>query len=468
MAVRSSLLDRFGATSLTARVAVGLTFLLVFGGLIVSIAAFAYGREAARTAYDRLLLGAANDIASAITVQDGAPLVELPVSAFELLALAPDDRIGYRIIGPSGKTLTGYDDIVPPPRRAASGERFFDGAFFGEPARFVVVSRRFAERTLNGTINVVVGQTLLARNAMAYDITTKALYVLLASGLAMVLLAIVVVRSVFAPLKTIAGSLALRDPHDLTPIDTAVPRETAVMINALNGFMARLDRQMNSMRHLISDTAHQLRTPVAALRAQADLFSDEPEPARRDRIVSRIQTRTASLGRLLDQMLSQALVVHRGDSVRREKLDLRDVVLDVFEEGDHTLLMPEMEVVPQVGDLPVYVHADAPSLEEAVKNLLNNALKYGRAPVRVGATQDGDTVSIWVEDSGGGPDPEVLSALGSRFNQSGPTRQNGSGLGLAIAHAVATSFEGRIVLERRVGERFRAALVFPAAEAVVT
>jgi two-component system sensor histidine kinase TctE len=69
-------------------------------GFIVSIAAFAYGREAARSAYDRLLVGAANDIASAITVVDGNPVLELPHSAFELLALAPDDRIGYRIVGP--------------------------------------------------------------------------------------------------------------------------------------------------------------------------------------------------------------------------------------------------------------------------------------------------------------------------------------------------------------------------------
>ncbi|WP_395176399.1 histidine kinase dimerization/phospho-acceptor domain-containing protein [Roseibium alexandrii] len=154
---------------------------------------------------------------------------------------------------------------------------------------------------------------------MAVDITRKALYVLAASGLAMMLLAVLVVRAVFNPLKRIAGGLAERDPHDLTPLDTDVPRETAMMIQALNAFMGRLDRQMNSMRHLISDTAHQLRTPVAALRAQADLFSDEEDPERKDRIVERIQTRSTSLGRLLDQMLSQALVIHRGDSVRRKE-----------------------------------------------------------------------------------------------------------------------------------------------------
>jgi two-component system sensor histidine kinase TctE len=468
----TDLLRRLATVSLTTRVAAGIAFLLVSGGVIVSIAAFAYGREAARSAYDRLLLGAATDIASAITVQDGRPEIELPMSAFELLALAPEDRIGYRIIGPDGETLTGYDDLAPPTGRGAPRGDFFDAAFFGEPARFAVVSRRFAERTLNGTIKVVVGQTLRARDAMAYDITRKALYVLGASGLAMVLLSMVVVRSVLKPLQTIAGGLAARDPHDLTPLDTAVPKETEVMISALNGFMARLDRQMNSMRHLISDTAHQLRTPVAALRAQADLFADEAELARKERIVERIQTRTASLGRLLDQMLSQALVIHRGDSVRRERVDLRDIALDVVEEGDHALLNPEFTILPEISETPVFVMADEPSLKEALKNLLNNALKYGKGPVRVGAAQEGDgetvRAAIWVEDAGEGPADDILEDLGARFNRGTLSRQAGSGLGLAIAHSVAMSFGGKLSLERTDGGRFRASLVFPAAEEQAT
>ncbi|MCK7612976.1 sensor histidine kinase N-terminal domain-containing protein [Roseibium sediminicola] len=459
----TELMRRLATLSLSARVAVGIAFLLIFGGLIVSIAAFAYGREAARSAYDRLLLGAATDIASAISVRDGQPEIELPVSAFELLALAPDDRIGYRIIGPDGSTLTGYDELVLPTGRNALRDGFFDGSFFGAPARFAVVSRRFAERTLNGTIQVVVGQTIEARNAMAYDITRKALYVLAASGLAMVLLSAVVVRSVLKPLETMAGGLSARDPHDLTPMDTAVPRETAVMVNALNGFMARLDRQMNSMRHLISDTAHQLRTPVAALRAQADLFTDEADMARKEKIVERLQTRTASLGRLLDQMLAQALVIHRGDSARREAVDLRDIALDVFEEGDHQVLNPEFDIQLEIGDAPVIVMADEPSLKEALKNLLNNAVKYGASPVRIGASREGNRAGIWVEDAGTGPADAVLAELGGRFNKGTLSRQASSGLGLAIAHSVAVSFGGELALEKTGDNTFRASLMFAAA-----
>ncbi|MFD1696196.1 sensor histidine kinase [Roseibium aestuarii] len=457
-----------GTLSLTARVALGVLSILLIGIGIVSVAAFTYGREAAEEAYDRLLLGAANNIASAVSVQDGRLAVTLPVSAFQLLALAPEDRIGYRVIGVRGETLTGYGEISLPEARGRRGTPdYFDADFFGEPARFAVVSRRFAERTLNGTVNVIVGHTLRARNDLALDITRKALYVVAATGAAMMLLAAVVVRSALKPLERIAAELSRRDPHDLTPMNTRLPKDIAVMVEAANRFMHRLDRQMGSMRHLISDAAHQLRTPVAALRAQADLLAGEEDEGRRARIVERIHTRSVRLGRLLDQLLARALVVHRGESARRQWLDLRDVALDVCEEDDHSVLAPQSEVRLDLPPDPVPVLADPPSVHEALKNLLNNALTHGRAPVTVGAGMEDGKAVLWVRDCGNGPAPEILRGAGTRFNTpEGRMREGSSGLGLAIAHSVADAFGGRLVMEKDAGDGFRAVLVFdPAGEA---
>lgn len=454
--------DRRGALatmSLTSRVAIGVSALLLIGGVVVSLAAFAYGRQAAQDAYDRLLLGAANDIATSITISNGAPTVVLPVSAFELLALAPDDRIGYRVVGVNGETLTGYEELALPSDRKAAVATFFDGDFFGEAARFVVVSRRFAERTLNGTVQVIVGHTLLARNTLAFDITRKALYVLAASGIAMLLLAAIVVRSALKPLERIAEGLSKRDPYDLTPMDSNVPREVSVMVTAVNGFMGRLDRQMISMRHLISDTAHQLRTPVAALRAQADLLVEEQDDRSRLRIVQRLHDRSVTLGRLLDQLLSRALVTHRVDSVKRERLDLRDVVLDVYEADDHGLLAPAAEVRLHLGDEPAWALGDGPSIGEALKNLLGNALKYGKAPIILGAGLENGQATVWVHDSGPGPDPSVLDQVGERFNRAA-VNSGGSGLGLAIAQAVCEAYEGQLVFSRPQKGGFRVTLAF--------
>ncbi|WP_146589315.1 sensor histidine kinase [Puniceibacterium confluentis] len=449
--------------SLVARVALAVALLLAVGGVLVSVAAFAYGRQAAQDAYDRLLVGAAADIAASISVDGGNLVVDLPVSAFQLLALAPDDRIAYRVTGPTGAVLTGYGDLPDPPETAGASPAFYDAAFSGEPARYAAITRRFAERNISGPVEVIVGQTLRARRALALDITRRALVLLAGAGVLMSLLAVFVVRSALRPLDRLAEAVAQRDPYDLTPIRAPVPREAEAMVGALNGFMGRIDQQVRAMRGLISDTAHQLRTPVAALRAQADLVAGEPDGARRDAIVTRIHRRTVDLGHLLDQMLSRALVIHRAESQRRETVDLRDAALEVVEAGDFALTAPGVEIRLIIGEDAVPVLGDLLSLTEAAKNLLGNAVKHGAAPVRVGASVAGGQALLWVEDGGSGPAPEYITRLGSRFAHDSVSRGDGSGLGLAIAAAVAQAYGGALALER-VETGFRAALVLPLAE----
>ncbi|MGY9049654.1 MAG: sensor histidine kinase [Rhodobacterales bacterium] len=449
--------------SLVARVALAVALLLAVGGVLVSVAAFAYGRQAAQDAYDRLRVGAANEIAASIAVEGTELLVDLPVSAFQLLALAPEDRIAYRVTGPAGELLTGYGDLPDPPDSPARSLDFYDATFSGEAARFAAVTRRFAERNVSGPVQVIVGQTLRARRALALEITQRALVVLAGAGVLMSLLAVFVVRSALRPLDRLAEAVARRDPYDLTPIAVPVPKETEAMVGALNGFMGRIDQQVRAMRGLISDTAHQLRTPVAALRAQADLAAGEPDGARRDAIVTRIHRRTLDLGHLLDQMLSRALVIHRGESVRRETVDLRDAALEVVEAGDVALTAPGVEIRLMIGERAVMVRGDLLSLTEAAKNLLGNAVKYGRAPVRVGASVEQGRAVLWVEDCGRGPSAALLERLGRRFAHDSVTRGEGSGLGLAIAAAVAQAYGGELVLEQ-VEAGFRAALILPLAE----
>jgi len=446
---------RWPTVSLKTRVALAMAAVLLVGGVVVLVTALAYGRQAARDSFDRLLLGAAGNIAASITVRDGAVLVDIPMATFDLLALAPDDRIRYRVIGPNNSTLTGSDAASLP---RESGETvLYDGTMGAEPARFVALTRRFAERSFSGSVRVIVGQTLRARRDLTRDIAQNALAVLGGAGAVMALFAWLAVRSALMPLPRIGAALARRDPTDLTPLDLSVPREVALMLSPLNDFMARLDRQVASNRDLIGDAAHQLRTPVAAIRAQAQLAADETDPEKRAHIVARIHARTLSLSRLLDQMLSQAMIIHRTDTVPRALIDLRDIVLDVFEDGEAD---GAGTVELHLPDRPVMVRGDALSLSEAGKNMLNNALRHGIAPVWLGVRPGGE---LFVEDAGQGPPPAVLARIGERFGTAGGA-PGGSGLGLAIAKAVAQSHGGALRFGR--GTRgFEAALSLPLAAA---
>ncbi|TRD15876.1 sensor histidine kinase [Palleronia caenipelagi] len=451
--------------ALATRVLLAVLTILLLGSVLVAGSTWWNGRLAARQAYDRILLGAANDIAESIRVQDGAPLVALPVSAFELLAQAPEDRVYYAVHGPGGELITGLDpqsQIVPPEQGHAV---FFDAALDGEAARFVTVQRRFAERDFSGSVEVIVGQTLRARTGMAQSLTLDALRPMALAGAALLLIAWAVVRRALRPLEAITENLARRDPYDLTAIPAEdLPRELQVMLSAMNRFMGRLDGQVDAMRTLISDTAHQLRTPVAAIRIQAETAVVETEPPLRERALDRLLRRTRSLGTLLDQLLSRALVVHRTDSAPRVEVDLREVALEIVERDDHALLAPGVELKLEIGEHPVLVQADAFSLGEAARNLLVNALKHGQAPVSVGAERRGPEAILWVRDSGPGPSDAVRARMGVRFNRSAGSGESGSGIGLSIVSAVATAFGGRMDLSQDAGG-FRIALVLPVTEA---
>ncbi|CUH82042.1 sensor histidine kinase [Tropicibacter naphthalenivorans] len=448
--------------TLLARVMLGVLSLLAMGGVVVSLAAFAYGQNAAQQAFDRLLVGAAQDIAESVNIVGGVPVADIPVSAFGLLSLAQDDRIAYAVRGPSGALLTGHPwaTAAADLPRSLDAPRFFDGTMQGEAARYVTVVRPFSERDYSGVVSITVGQTSRARSEMAYDLTTRALLATGLGGVALILGAFFVIRSAMRPLERMAQELAERDPYDLTPMPTDGPAEVAVMVASMNRFMQRLDRQVGAMKNLISDTAHQLRTPVAAIRAQAELALED-DPAQRPARLDRLLRRTRSLGNLLDQMLSRALVIHRTDNAPPAPVDLRDIALHIFEERDHELLSPDIEVLLDLGDQAATIMGDEISLREAVKNMLANALRHGASPVSLGVTRVGDRAEIWVQDAGDGPPADMLSQIGERFARSAASRGKSAGLGLSIMRAVAQAFDGTVGMAQTPAG-YRVTLSFPA------
>ncbi len=443
--------------SIAARLGITLALLFIGGGIAVSLAALAYGRAAADRSYDRLLIGAANEIAQSTAVRGSQVEVDIPVAAFELLALAPEDRIVYAVFAPDGRLLTGYEHIAPPSGTAT----VYSGSFSGESARFAVATRRFAERSVGGSLRVIVGQTERARRELTREITRGALILVGTSGLLMSVLAVVAVRAALRPLSRIEAGLALRSPRDLTAIAVDVPREIGGLVDTLNRFMTRIDRQLETMRILIADASHQLRTPVAAIRAQAELAAEEHDPAAQREIVGRIHRRSVNLSRLTDQLLSHAMIIHRADAVPRERLDLRGVAMRAVEETDHDLLVSDVELELDLPEEELNVTGDALSLAEACKNLIGNALRHGVPPVTVRVSRDGNRAVLAVVDNGPGLSEAYWGDAGRRFSSRSGVSPTSAGLGLAIVQAVARAHGGTLRFRRPADGRFEAAIILP-------
>lgn len=432
--------------SLFIRLFALMSLVLVFGAAVLMTAAWYSARQAADEAYDRLLLGAAYQIADAIQVQDGQPEIELPVSAFELLALSDRDRIFYRVLDPIGRTMTGYESLDDPSAGTENSRRAIveNAEFDGEIVRVARVVRRFDDPQMRGDAIVIVAQTVEARRALARELTLRSFILVGAMGAIAIGGTIFAVRRALAPISRLETAIHQRDPLDLTLVDVSTPRELAPFVAEINSFIERLRGRVELMQQFIADAAHQLRTPLAALEAQVDLLSnDEVSPSARKHL-DRIRVRARQLSRLANQLLSHAMVAHRERAVANSPVDLTELTRRALDEAIPDTLERDILVTLHAPPEPLIISGDPVNLAEAIKNTLDNAVRHG-APTRltVRLLRQSSRAVVEVEDDGPGIPPEKWSRVGQRFGAPSSDGK-GSGLGLSITAEVLAAHGGTL------------------------
>lgn len=440
------------------------TLILLIGALVLGWAAWLYARVAADEAYDRLLVGAALQIAESLATEPGRVTVDPPISAFETLALAADDRIFYRVIDPSGETLTGQHDLatarVGPPGREPM---LTNGSYRGFPVRIVTLGRFVNGPGISGWAEVTVAQTQIARLDLARDLTLKSIgLVLLMSLFALVALA-VAVRIALRPLREVQAAIAARDPKDLRPVEIAVPREIATLIQSINHFLGRLAERIGGMERFIADAAHQIRTPITALAGQVDLLASETRAERRKAQVTRVRERIEELGRLTHQLLSHAMIIHRREVVELECVDLVLVARAVLANAIPLSFGRDIRVEFKAEEAALFVLGDKVSIGEVITNLVHNAIRHGapgllRMELRADVSR---AVLALIDDGPGIPDEDWPHVIRPFIRGEGSAE--GSGLGLAIASDVMTAHGGQLVFGRNGEGHFIVSLIFPLA-----
>lgn len=432
--------------SLFVRLFALMSLVLVFGAAVLMTAAWYSARQAADEAYDRLLLGAAYQIADAIQVQEGQPEIALPVSAFELLALSDRDRIFYRVLDPAGRTMTGYESLADPAAGAAApGKALVENATFdGEVVRVARVSRRFDDPQMRGEAVVVVAQTVEARRALARDLTFRSFILVGVMGAIAIGGTIFAVRRALAPISRLEAAIRQRDPLDLTLVSVSTPRELAPFVAEINGFIERLRGRVELMQQFIADAAHQLRTPLAALEGQVDLLSNDDVTPEGRKHLDRIRVRTGQLSRLANQLLSHAMVAHRERAVARAPVDLTELTRRALDEAIPDTLERDILVTLHAPPDPLIVSGDPVNLAEAIKNIVDNALRHG-APSRITVrlSRRGDRAVVEVEDDGPGIPVAQWARVVQRFGAPSSDGK-GSGLGLSITAEVAAAHGGAL------------------------
>jgi two-component system sensor histidine kinase TctE len=432
--------------------------------------------EAADTAYDRSLLSSTRALAERVSVRDGKVVADVPYVALDSFETDTLGRIYYKVTGPQGETVSGYDDLPPVPKGVPRSDlypalvRFYHSTYNGEPVRIAALLQPVYDESMRGIALIQVGETLDARRALSRRILLNTLLRQALMVLAVATLVWFAVRLVLRPLMRLKNEVETRALSDLSDVDQAlVHKEVRPLVAAMNAAMGRMQDLIASQRRFIADASHQLRTPLAVLKTQAELALREDDPAAMRAIVRSIAGTTDSAIHLANRLLTLARIEHGGGAqgapvslaavAHQVGLELAlpavqkgiDLALDAEPGADTTVIGQEL------------------LLHELVANLVDNAIRYTPQGGSVGLRlrREGGGVLLEVVDSGPGIAPEERDKVLTPFYRAQSALEanpGGTGLGLAIVRDIAALHGATLTLDAaQDGRGLKVGVLFAAA-----
>lgn len=311
---------------------------------------------------------------------------------------------------------------------------------------------RVSVRTLHTGDRIAVAELSMIRDEIARDGAFRTLFPMLALTPVLIGMVVVLVRRMLSPVRNLAGVVDLQDDATLEALsEQGIPKELLPFVRSINQLIGRLKEAMFQQRRFISDAAHELRSPLAALSLQAEhLGAADSALVARERLVT-FHAAIRRTARLVEQLLALARSQH-GSTMKPAVLSLRDIASDAVIHAVDMAHDKRVDLgLDKIDDIAVV--ADAPALSVVLRNLVDNAVRYtpegGRVDVSV--TLHGKYLELEVRDSGPGIPDDELSRVLEPFYRIPGTRTPGSGLGLSIVSETARRSGGQLILENLDG-----------------
>jgi two-component system sensor histidine kinase TctE len=412
--------------------------LVLIVAVVGAIGLFSTGTETA-TVFDRWLLDAAVSLADQVRSGNGdaANAVDLPEAARTMLAydeidhtwFSVEDR-GRVLIGSAGIPSSGLNTAIYRDGRA------YDAFYEGTKVRVAAVVAPCAgcEHVI-----VLVAETMLKRQrsnrvvewllfplALMLVVTCSAIYL--------------AVRSTVRPLESLAARWGRQVHVSLAPIsEDELPHELSPFATALNELMSRIRDILVRERTFAAAAAHQLRTPLTALRLGMVRARNSPDIESARAVLDELSQVTEHTGRLVQQLMLLGRLDPEGcGDIDRTPVDLRDIARDVCGLFAEAALEQHLDLELQLPSAPVVVTAQSDLLVEALANLIDNAMKASGRKGQVLVAVIESPPGLRVCDSGPGIKPSERALIFERYTRGARPRWEGTGLGLAIVQDVAT------------------------------
>ena len=392
-------------------------------------------------------------------------------SAHALLRADETDVVYYHVLSSDGKLLHGDRELPPPipmmkPKLGENQVGFRDAEIGGEDLRVAYTLVASADNPRQWVL-VEVGESLEKRNQLINQIVASVILPQFFIVPVVVVLVWFGLAQGLRPLQFLKSRIASRDEHDLSPMTVRrLPEEIQPLVEAFNDLLERMRDNLDVQQRFIADAAHQLKTPLTALKTQAQLAIYEEDPEALKGSLQRIGSSVDRASHLVSQLLTLARAESTGDMQSETRVDLAALVREVAEEW----VLPaaqkhlELDFEAPAGGVPVYGNAFL--LREMVSNLIDNAIRYtpgtanapGQIHVRVMDVREAPHITLtdegalvkkidrWavleIEDTGVGLTDTQAELVFERFYRVDDAKTSGSGLGLPIVREIALYHHG--------------------------
>src|SRR5574344_1583454 len=413
--------------------------------------------------FDRALEYNARALAQQVYLEpDGRIGFGLSLPAHEILQADEADLLYFQVRSQSGRLLAGEQDFpAPPPQEALRlGEVLLhDSELRGIDIRAATLWVRLPAAA-DGPVLVQVAETREKRSMLATEIIKGVMlpqFIIL--PLAVLLVWLALARGI-QPLHRLEERIRARKPEDLSPLNLrAVPQEVVPLVDSVNDLLRRLGDSMATQKRFLADAAHQLKTPLAGLRMQADLAQREGTSTEElKRSLQHIGRSSIRATHTVNQLLALARAEGGATVLAHQPCDLADLVIDVVRDSVPRALEKGIDlgydgVEP---DSPLaQVDGNPTLLKELVRNLVDNAINYtpsrrerpGVITARVLADRFSQVVLLQVEDSGPGVPESERERIFQPFYRALGTDADGSGLGLPIVMEIARQHSAEVLIE---------------------
>ena len=426
--------------------------------------------------FDRVLIDTLNGISSRILIKDQRIVFDFPEAAQKIFEWDIDDAAYFRIESLKKGHVAGQTDLEPslgPISAQPSPAAVKDSVYRQRRIRVAVKTLTLAGAS--DQVRVIVAETTISRDRMTQEVA----FTVLAAELLLIGLAVLVVwismRRAIAPISEAARDLEKRTHHTQELLDDSqVPQEIRPLTAALNDLLTRLQQALTLQRQFVADAAHQLRTPLTALKLHLENAQSTNKTSEVAAMLDQIQLASDRATRLAQQLLTLAESEEqllRGD---RSPINLRSLLNETSQlwqpQAERKSISMALSFDPEDQEITMLGHPDL--LIQVMNNLIDNALRY--CPVgsklHLHVLQSEHGIQISVEDNGPGiaasERPLVIRRFyrGDQSPNAQPEQAAGSGLGLAIAFEIMTRLGGRFeITDPASGRGTRIELMLPTA-----